>query len=528
MKSTADDSRPRDVDFALETLDAVAFEIDLETGQLSATGAFDRLFGHPPSDVPDRDAFVDRTVHPADRSTVRRALRSATSHAPSDTVVFDYRTDPAAGTIRRVRTELSVRRDPAGEPSHLVGVTTDVTDETRLEQQLVSLHEASRDLITAERPVDVARSTVDASETILGFANTTVRLVDADGTRLEKVAATDGAEVKAGDLADYHVDGDSPAARVYREAEPETVDALATVDDDYDRGELRAAMYVPLGDHGVMSIGHTDSDGFDDMDRELANTLGKLASAALTRIESEAELRASNDRLERLISFVSHDLRNPLNVAEGRLELAEAECASDHLQSVDTALQRMDVLIDDLLALAREGTAAVDLEPLALRSVAERSWAHVATGDATMEVASSRLIRADAGRLTQLFENLFRNSVEHGSTGNRTATPSSDSVEPGSTDARSQVRENSVEHGDDVTVTVGVLDDGFFVADDGAGIPPERRGDVFDVGYSSAGTGTGFGLAIVHEIAETHGWDVTLSESADGGARFEFTGVDLP
>jgi signal transduction histidine kinase len=264
------------------------------------------------------------------------------------------------------------------------------------------------------------------------------------------------------------------------------------------------------------------------MDRELANTLGKLASAALTRIESEAELRASNDRLERLISFVSHDLRNPLNVAEGRLELAEAECASDHLQSVDTALQRMDVLIDDLLALAREGTAAVDLEPLALRSVAERSWAHVATGDATMEVASSRLIRADAGRLTQLFENLFRNSVEHGSTGNRTATPSSDSVEPGSTDARSQVRENSVEHGDDVTVTVGVLDDGFFVADDGAGIPPERRGDVFDVGYSSAGTGTGFGLAIVHEIAETHGWDVTLSESADGGARFEFTGVDLP
>ena len=407
-------------------------------------------------------------------------------------------------------------------------MTTDVTGETRLEQQLVSLHEASRDLITAERPVDVARSTVNASETILGFANTTVRLVDADGERLEKVAATDSAEVKAGDLADYPVDGDSPAARVYRNAEPETVDVLAAVDDDHDRGELRVAMYVPLGGHGVMSIGHTEPGGFDDMDRELANTLGKLASAALSRIESEAELRATNDRLERLVSFVSHDLRNPLNVAEGRLELAETECTSDHLQSAAAAVQRMDVLIDDLLALAREGTAAVDLEPLALRSVAERSWGHVATGDATMETDSSRLLRADAGRLTQLFENLFRNSVEHGSTDSR--TESGDSVEHGDSVGHGDNVEHgdSVEHGDGVTVTVGALDDGFFIEDDGAGIPPEHREAVFDVGYSSAGTGTGFGLAIVHEIAETHGWDLTLSESAGGGARFEFTGVDRP
>jgi signal transduction histidine kinase len=490
--TAADDSR-NGVAFALESLDAVAFEVDFDTGGFTTTGAFERLFGVAPARVPDCDAFVDRAVHPADQPTVRSKLQAATPESLPDTVAFGYRTHPEAGGVRRVRTELSVRRDPTGGP-RLVGVTTDVTGDQRLEHQLVSLHEASRDLVTAERPSDVARSTVDASETILGFANTTVRLADDTGTSLRKAAATDGAEIRAGDLADYRIEGDSPAARAYRHGETETVETLGAVDDDHDRGELRAAMYVPLDDHGVMSIGHTESGGFDDTDLELANTLGKLAGAALTRVHSEAQLRATNERLERLVSFVSHDLRNPLNVAAGRLELAEMECTSDHLQSAGTAIERMDVLIDDLLALAREGTAAVDIEPLALGRVVDRSWEHVVTGDATVDVATDGMVRADAGRLAQLLENLFRNAVEHG--------------------------------GDDVTVTVGCLADGFFVEDDGPGIPAERRADVFDIGYSSSGAGTGFGLAIVREVAETHGWDVTLCDGSGGGARFEFTGVD--
>jgi signal transduction histidine kinase len=88
---------------------------------------------------------------------------------------------------------------------------------------------------------------------------------------------------------------------------------------------------------------------------------------------------------------------------------------------------------------------------------------------------------------------------------------------------------NSVDHGGvDVTITVGALDggDGFYVADDGEGIPEAEREKVFDTGYTTTSDGTGFGLNIVAEIAEAHGWAVEAVEAADGGARFEFTGVE--
>jgi signal transduction histidine kinase len=110
---------------------------------------------------------------------------------------------------------------------------------------------------------------------------------------------------------------------------------------------------------------------------------------------------------------------------------------------------------------------------------------------------------------------------------------------------------NAVEHGHpDVTVRVGELDGiagdggfqrvepagrttaetthhGFFVEDDGPGIPPEEREAVIESGYSSGEGGTGLGLTIVRQIAEAHGWRVSLDEATGGGTRFEFTGVEL-
>ncbi|MFC7172817.1 sensor histidine kinase [Haloplanus litoreus] len=167
------------------------------------------------------------------------------------------------------------------------------------------------------------------------------------------------------------------------------------------------------------------------------------------------------------------------------------------------------------------------------------------------------VVQGDEQRLVQVFENLFRNSVEHGSAGSRpqagdgvehgstgNRTKSGDSVERGPSDPGSGAPEGTAAAGRDadvesftrgatsgeggdaqLTVTVGRTDDGFYVADDGPGIPESERDRVFETGYSTDPDGTGFGLNIVRSIAEAHGWEVVVTESADGGARFEFGGI---
>jgi signal transduction histidine kinase len=211
--------------------------------------------------------------------------------------------------------------------------------------------------------------------------------------------------------------------------------------------------------------------------------------------EREKELQRQNERLEEFTSVVSHDLRNPLNVADGRLELAQAECASEHLEHAAQALDRMDALIEDLLTLARDGQDSTDLQPLDLTAIVESCWANVETGDATLVTDSDRTLYADRSRLKQVVENLVRNAIEHG--------------------------------GPDATVTVGELDDGFYIEDDGPGIPEADREAVFKPGYSTDKTGTGFGLSIVERVVEAHSWDIHVLDGSGGGARFEITGVEF-
>ena len=216
--------------------------------------------------------------------------------------------------------------------------------------------------------------------------------------------------------------------------------------------------------------------------------------------EREAALRRQNERLDEFAGIVSHDLRNPLNVAQGHVDLARAETDSTHLDAAVDALDRMEAIVDHTLALAREGETVGETEPVHLEAVAADSWETVDTGEATLEVLAERTIAADPDRLRNLFENLMRNSVEHGPDGDDAA----------------------------VTVRVDDLEDGFYVADDGSGIPEELRDGLFDPGESGAEDGTGFGLAIVKEIANAHGWEITATTAETGGARFEIRGVSRP
>jgi len=100
-------------------------------------------------------------------------------------------------------------------------------------------------------------------------------------------------------------------------------------------------------------------------------------------------------------------------------------------------------------------------------------------------------------------------------------------VEHGSPNSRGEIPEHPIQYGGTVTITVGAIDDrGFYVADDGPGIPDDERGQIFETGYSTAGSGAGIGLAIVKRIVDAHDWEITVTDSEAGGARFEITAVE--
>jgi len=231
----------------------------------------------------------------------------------------------------------------------------------------------------------------------------------------------------------------------------------------------------------------------DDIDR-----VGVIRDIT-ARKRREESLRKKNARLDAFASIVSHDLRNPLNVATGRIELLKETGNMEHLDAVERAHDRMEALIDDLLALARAGEGVESQAPVALQDAAETAWRNVSTGDATLQVTDEMSFIADANRLRELFENLIRNATEHAS--ETTA----------------------------VTVTVGPLDDGtgFYVADNGTGIPASEREAVFESGYTTTEHGTGFGLNIVERITDAHGWAVTVTTSETGGARFVISDVEV-
>lgn len=229
---------------------------------------------------------------------------------------------------------------------------------------------------------------------------------------------------------------------------------------------------------------------------KLLEVQAELAEERDTLVEQQASLERQNQRLERFSHVVSHDLRNPLTVAKGYIELAKDTGDMSELDSSITALERMDSIIEDSLDMARAGQALEESEKevVHLREIAENCWGVVETADASMEVVGPLQFEADESRLCRAFENLFRNAIEHG--------------------------------GGNVRVTIGPLPDesGFYVEDDGCGLPSSK--DIFEPGFTTNPDGTGLGLAIVHDIVRAHGWDMAAT-SANGGARFEIKNVDV-
>ncbi len=223
--------------------------------------------------------------------------------------------------------------------------------------------------------------------------------------------------------------------------------------------------------------------------------------------------------VDQVSSVISHDLRNPLDVAKAHLRAAEETDDPKHFESVADAHDRMERIIRDVLTLTRDGAVVQPTEEVAIEAAARNAWESIDTEQVELTVSESLpTVTADPDRLQRLFENVFRNSVEHGVSADETGSEQTTaSPANGHPDARGE------QTGGNTTVAVHPFEGGFYIADDGLGIPPAKRDVVFAPGYSTRKGGTGLGLAIVDRIVDAHGWDLTLTAADNGGARFEIT-----
>ncbi|WP_324760912.1 hybrid sensor histidine kinase/response regulator [Haloarcula sp. GH36] len=441
--------------------DTDGWELDRESGTVLLTAGSRRIIGRPDqAEITLEEAIA--LFHPEDREDIQQTLKRA--FETGEELHNRWRLQPGDGDERLIDMTITPVVESGGKVTKLRGSGHDITDRKERRQELEK-HETIIEALTDAVYVldEEGRFTYVSDELIelVGYDRETI--LGSTPSLIKDEDAVERAEHHLGWLLSS--DG------------PETVKFEVTIHPcDGDP--------IVCEDHmGVLPYEGNEFDG----------SVGTLRDIS-ERKERAQKLERQNARLQEFVSVVSHDLRNPLNVALGHTELAQRECDSEHLDTVGDSVDRCEVLVEDLLALARSGKAIGTTEPVTLSELAEECWQTTPSADARLAVETDQTISTDRSRLQQLFENLFRNAVNHG--------------------------------GGEVTVTVGEIADGFYVADDGAGIPDGEREDIFEAGYSTADDGTGFGLAIVKEIVEAHGWEIRATDSETGGARFEITGVE--
>ncbi|WP_418280957.1 PAS domain-containing sensor histidine kinase [Halorubrum sp. DTA98] len=494
----------------LPALPDATLVVDRDGVIVSANRRVEPVLGYAPAELAGRS--VEDILHTSDqdeRDVIRESYLRDPRPRPMGT---DRDLYASRGDGTEVPVTISLGPVEGDDGTHVIVTVVDVSRDREREatlhrrtETLAALHHATQDLLKTTEESAAAEAAVGYVDDVLGLPMAAVWLYDEDDGSLVPAAWTEFADDVVGAHPTFEAAGASLIAETFETGEPRYVrDTYAEPNRYNPATPIRSEFIVPLGRYGVLTIGATDADALDEADRTVARLWGATVTMVLVRIERERQLRArevevahERDRLAEFASLVSHDLRNPLNVAAGHLEMALSECESEDLAVVSTSIDRMEALVDDMLTLARQGEAVDATEAVELATIVDDCWTTVDTADATVTVRDDLTINADRSRLAQLLENLFRNSIEHG--------------------------------GDDVRVVVEALPDadGFSVADDGPGVEPERREEVFETSVTTNPNGTGFGLRIVSEIAEAHGWSVDLVASDSGGARFEFRGVDV-
>ncbi|WP_440763434.1 PAS domain-containing sensor histidine kinase [Natronorubrum sp. DTA7] len=487
MRETTEELRStRDqLQVILDNTPAVVYMKDLEQRYLYVNPAFEEIF-----DQPREEILGKRTedIHPAvNVEQINEMDREVLESGEANKYVEDFRIRGKRRVFFNVRAPLF---DADGEPYAIYGIATEITERKEREESMQALAEAGPRLLECETMESVGSVAVSVAESVLNQPITAILTLDEAGNVLRPLTMTDEATDLFGETAIPR--GSGIAWRVFTTGE---LYASSDISSDPEvlnpETSIESEIVVPLGEHGVLLAGSTETRTFDEHDLEFATILGAMIQGTIDRVDRERQLQTKNKRLEEFSNVLAHDLRNPLAVAKGYAELTRETDDLEYLSDVEEGVERALSIMDGLLALARTGQGVNEFESAELEQLASEAWSSIETREATLRVESDRTITADLGWLQQLFENVFRNAIEHG--------------------------------GADVSVRVGAIDGGFYIADDGPGIDPEQRERLLE--GDSSGANVRFGFKIIRDVIDAHGWNLSIEESDEGGARFEIVGL---
>lgn len=290
---------------------------------------------------------------------------------------------------------------------------------------------------------------------------------------------------------------DTTVEERYRKIFQHTNDGVMIVDLETERFiDVNPAACELLGySRGELLSMHPEDIHPDDIDRIRAEFITQVVESGTGFTDELTCLTKSGETVPTEISGAA------LNPAD---ENGEPTQMVTMLRDISERVANREALEEKVERLDRfAGIVSHDLRnPLGVikgyTKLVRETWNGLDTRSATLRVESSCTLDADPTRLREALENVFENALEHA--------------------------------GPTVTVRVGSLEEtnrkGFYIEDDGPGIPESEREAVLEWGHSTTTEGTGFGLAIVDSIIEAHGWEIEVRESESGGARFEITGLE--
>jgi PAS domain S-box-containing protein len=444
---------------------------------------------------------------------------------------MEYRLRRHDGVYRWAIAAAAPRFGTTGEHLGYIGSVIDITERKQAEERLQTIYQMSEAVNRAEAVEQIYQQAFIALKRVLFVDRASILLFDEDGVM--RFQAWHGLSTAYRQQAEGH----SPWTMDESQPQPILVPDVAQLD----LGELgqvireegiRALAFIPLIEGGRLlgkfMLYYDQPHPFGEAEVQWAQTIARHVAHALQRKQAEenlrrwnetleqqvqertAELQRSNRELDEFAYIASHDLKSPLRAIAHLVTWITEDAADllpppsqEHLAKLHSRAQRMEALLDDLLAYSRAGRQRHPIEPVKVAALVQNvtELLPIPAGFAVHVSPTLPLLNTERVPLETVLRNLIDNAIKHHH------CPSEGWVEITMQDQAQWVE--------------------FTVRDNGPGIEPVFHRRIFEMFRTLQPRdrieGSGVGLAVVKKLVESYGGRIHVESGLGQGATFRFT-----